>query len=748
MLSTALRYINLIVLPHPSFNVPPSGFDPVHRCFSYRKREDRDVTYDRLQNSSFAQLDSLAVLGVETTPAKKRISSAHRQTPQTVVPVSGFVSTTKQRIYSPENIASASPRRNTVAFPSFGEEDATNALLEVPRVILTQSQHPESLAPPSPSGHSSMWETTPTKNMGVGGPKVRIEEPKDIAMQKRLWEDIAALYDGSPTRGEHSVSFVPTPRSSLIKYSLQPSNRRFNKKVIRRHSDEDLSSPSCKLAKRSSAPPVLTLSWETRGLFTLDENTLCDPSTSPSRLPPTAYRKASQRGGRQPLSGINANSSYTSRLYEFDLSPIIEDAHVFTDPCFEEVAFQPAKKQRSENNNEYCEGALDSSGSSYGEVLQESASFRLLPSSNIVFITLLKTFDYFNFVDADNTTAWHDSVVDTEFRKRDLQMKEQTQEEDYSCANDFYDGIPQVTLTAATPELKGDTLSTWMSKLVHVPSHSMSQDQSGCHMNALQWDEVNHVNDRQDRTTNYYPIMPTDLISCGGRAFRRTSFVTRENDFEPYRNCPRPFQIQSELMNSTATTTLDDRRLAFGPDLKVNDGTCRSKSIVWTGRASRASDSAIQETPGSAETGSFSRLARSLLRPVSWFGQRSRNTFMRLEDPDTVALSQNRLHSWNLPKLSRVAKDIYPTKTVRTGGIEEVTKLTEEAKARRRHSSFMPVRRSGARSDYTVDDPISPYNLPRAEVSLKSKEQFTENKAKKKRRWTLLGSVKRPQAAL
>lgn len=74
---------------------------------------------------------------------------------------------------------------------------------------------------------------------------------------------------------------------------------------------------------------------------------------------------------RQPLGNVG-NPSFPARLYELDLSPIIEDANIFSTPDLVSTVAPTRHEMASEHETM---DPLESSDSSYGEVLHESVSF-------------------------------------------------------------------------------------------------------------------------------------------------------------------------------------------------------------------------------------------------------------------------------------------------------------------------------------------------------------------------------------
>jgi len=68
-------------------------------------------------------------------------------------------------------------------------------------------------------------------------------------------------------------------------------------------------------------------------------------------------------------SDLGSNSSYPSKLFELDLSPILEDYHIFANQTY----LQQTKTGQIDWDGE--ESPLNSSTSSYGELLNDVVSY-------------------------------------------------------------------------------------------------------------------------------------------------------------------------------------------------------------------------------------------------------------------------------------------------------------------------------------------------------------------------------------
>ncbi|KAF8817619.1 hypothetical protein BYT27DRAFT_6443815 [Phlegmacium glaucopus] len=76
MFNTTLRYLNLIILPHPSFDVPLSGADPVFRI--HESTGDNDTSY-----ISENQISQFGPIGF-STPRKPVLNSPHERRRNTI----------------------------------------------------------------------------------------------------------------------------------------------------------------------------------------------------------------------------------------------------------------------------------------------------------------------------------------------------------------------------------------------------------------------------------------------------------------------------------------------------------------------------------------------------------------------------------------------------------------------------------------------------------------------------------------
>ncbi|PPQ94584.1 hypothetical protein CVT25_011897, partial [Psilocybe cyanescens] len=225
------------------------------------------------------------------------------------------------------------------------------------------------------------------------------DSPTRLSVHRKLTNDIAALYSSDGMRNMNNPS---------IKTGNNPSLK-----------GKELGSPSA-------------------AIYALPHSHLISPPV----LPPTLAQKA-----QRPNPPISSSAFSPNRSIGTDLSPIIEDMYTFVDPT--EV-----------NEDSLIASTVDSSGSSYGQLLEEMVRYL-----NIGFYfhtcAAIMTIDYFNLsqygafggmewgndesrqteYSAQHSTQGYGDIQDPGWRGDHLEPVEQSVL------------IPELTLTVPTPEL-------------------------------------------------------------------------------------------------------------------------------------------------------------------------------------------------------------------------------------------------------------------------------------------------------
>ncbi|KIM38136.1 hypothetical protein M413DRAFT_30284 [Hebeloma cylindrosporum] len=428
-IETTLKYLTLFVVPHPKFSVPLSEADPVYRV--HQRTADHDVSYVSQNPIDFASFG---------TPVKARSTATCGDS-------------------RAESSKDRARRRNTICCGAgFLLNSEMSSLSDDFKPNFSVYAHPR-----DPSNHSSVDSETHNLNTSVlqnkilnnpsrtSNSKIRIvtptESPTRSSMTRRLTQDIAALYSSNSNQDNRAA-------------------RRFHRQR------ESASSPTKKgKEKRNSAPPILAFA-STRGdghqrtsligsnevpvdnsnRLTSSTDTIFaipNPQSSPPLLPAIAADFNQHNDNNSKNQRIRAHSSsssgpYANRLFELGLSPIIEDPQVFS-----ERPLMCAARSVAAPNELSLE---DSSGSSYGQLLEERA----------IDYFSLSTFGDFGGLEWSKVESRINEEVtggqyETQNFGEDAHLEEGRERRpfynDMHALEDSMMLIPELTLTAPTPEL-------------------------------------------------------------------------------------------------------------------------------------------------------------------------------------------------------------------------------------------------------------------------------------------------------
>ncbi|KAJ3500261.1 hypothetical protein NLJ89_g9877 [Agrocybe chaxingu] len=348
MFDATLRYINLFILPNPKFSIPTSEMDPVYRM--HPRTTDLDASYISQNTVNTVQALGPMSFSTPTKPAPA-VTGANR------AGVSFSLSPTPNRERAPTH------RRNTVCAPY--QDDGFDPF--------TSGHSGFSVSPLGrpfelPIGKENIPLTPPNANRVSS---IKIVTPTDSpspSMNRRLIQDIAALY--SPK--ENTTKRFSTKKLTKTSKKKGKTKRKSAPPILALHDDPETrqtdGSPFLKKPQTSMLspakpphipipPPVSTS--PSAAIYALPQSHLISPTPSP----PVLVRR-NQNARPRPHS--TSGSSFTSKLFELDLSPIVEDTQVFGDAPQVQIDVSIDTDEDSDPAS-----ALNSSGSSYGELLHD-----------------------------------------------------------------------------------------------------------------------------------------------------------------------------------------------------------------------------------------------------------------------------------------------------------------------------------------------------------------------------------------
>ncbi|CAA7264932.1 unnamed protein product [Cyclocybe aegerita] len=352
MFDATLRYINLFILPNPKFSIPTSEMDPVYRMHS--RTTDLDASYIS-QNT----VNTVQALGPMSFSTPTKPAPAVTGTSRAVVSFSLSPTPNRER--------ASTHKRNTVCVP-YQDDGFDPFIIESPGCSVSPLGRPFEL----PVGK----ENTPPINSPPNTNRVssiKIVTPMDSpspSTDRRLRQDIAALY--SPKENPTTRRFSTPKKLTKSKKKKDKIKRKSAPPVLALHDDPNTrqADESHILKKLQTSmlspvkpahipiPPPVKIS-PSAAIYALPQAHLISPTPSP---PVLGRRNQNARPRPHSTSG----SSFTSKLFELDLSPIMEDAQVFGDAPQVQIDVSIDIDEDSEPAS-----VLNSSDSSYGELLHD-----------------------------------------------------------------------------------------------------------------------------------------------------------------------------------------------------------------------------------------------------------------------------------------------------------------------------------------------------------------------------------------